>query len=97
MCLSGTSDNLLHMIQEKIKWADTMSEANKMHRKEIVEKVEEVKKSLKVSLMSMCLTHLVAEVKHFKQADLHLQGHGEIFSEPGGMIDYEEDRARPKR
>ncbi|URD96559.1 COP9 signalosome complex subunit [Musa troglodytarum] len=74
---SGTSDNLLHMIQEKIKWADTMSDANKMHRKEIVDKVEEVKKSLK--------------------ADLHLQGHGEIFSEPGGMMDYEEDRARPKR
>ena len=45
----------------------------------------------------MCLTHLVAEVKHFKQADLHLQGHGEIFSEPGGMMDYEEDRSRPKR
>ncbi|XP_074591411.1 COP9 signalosome complex subunit 7-like isoform X2 [Curcuma longa] len=73
----GTSDSLLHMIQEKIKWADTMSEANKIHRKEIVDKVEEVKKSLKV--------------------DLDLRGHEEIFSESGGMMDYEEDRVRPKR
>ncbi|XP_074591412.1 COP9 signalosome complex subunit 7-like isoform X3 [Curcuma longa] len=74
----GTSDSLLHMIQEKIKWADTMSEANKIHRKEIVDKVEEVKKSL-------------------KQVDLDLRGHEEIFSESGGMMDYEEDRVRPKR
>ncbi|KAG6497829.1 hypothetical protein ZIOFF_045735 [Zingiber officinale] len=73
----GTSDSLLHMIQEKIKWADTMSEANKIHRKEIVDKVEEVKKSLKV--------------------DLDLRGHEESFSESGGMMDYEEDRVRPKR
>ncbi|WOL07612.1 COP9 signalosome complex subunit 7 isoform X2 [Canna indica] len=73
----GTSDSLLHLIQEKIKWADTTSEANKLHKKEILDKVEEVKKSLK--------------------ADLELRGHEEIFSESGGMMDYEEDRVRPKR
>ncbi|XP_009389096.2 COP9 signalosome complex subunit 7 isoform X1 [Musa acuminata AAA Group] len=74
----GTSDSLLHLIQEKIKWADIMSETNKKHKKEIEDKVEEVKKSL-------------------KQADLDLRGHEESFSESGGMMDYEEDRIRPKR
>ncbi|THU44980.1 hypothetical protein C4D60_Mb02t13070 [Musa balbisiana] len=73
----GTSDSLLHLIQEKIKWADIMSETNKKHKKEIEDKVEEVKKSLK--------------------ADLDLRGHEESFSESGGMMDYEEDRVRPKR
>ncbi|XP_068649724.1 COP9 signalosome complex subunit 7-like isoform X2 [Aristolochia californica] len=43
----STSDNLLMSIQEKIKWADTTGEIQKKHRKEIEEKVEEVKKSLK--------------------------------------------------
>ncbi|XP_072958410.1 COP9 signalosome complex subunit 7 isoform X2 [Typha angustifolia] len=73
----GTSDSLLHLIQEKIKWADTMSEANKKHRKEVEDKVEEVKKSIK--------------------ADVDIRGHEEIFSESGGMMDYEEDRIRSKR
>ncbi|XP_020577378.1 COP9 signalosome complex subunit 7 isoform X2 [Phalaenopsis equestris] len=41
------SDNLLHSIQDKIKWADNMSEYHKKHRKEIEDKVEDVKKSLK--------------------------------------------------
>ncbi|XP_010919718.2 COP9 signalosome complex subunit 7 isoform X1 [Elaeis guineensis] len=72
-----TSDNLLYLIQEKIKWADTMSEATKKHRKEIEDKVEEVKKSLK--------------------ADMDLRGHEDMFSEHGGLMDYEEDRIRPKR
>ncbi|XP_008813599.1 COP9 signalosome complex subunit 7-like isoform X1 [Phoenix dactylifera] len=72
-----TSDNLLHLIQEKIKWADTMSEATKKHCKEIEDKVEEVKKSLK--------------------ADMDLRGHEDMFSEHGGMMDYEEDRVRSKR
>ncbi|CAI0445930.1 unnamed protein product [Linum tenue] len=46
-----TSDNLLVSIQEKIKWADTMSEADKKHQKDVEDRVEEVKKtlSLKVS------------------------------------------------
>lgn len=46
ICRLGTSDNLLLSIQEKIKWADTMNELDKKHRKDIEDKVEEVKKSL---------------------------------------------------
>ncbi|KAJ6851425.1 COP9 signalosome complex subunit 7 isoform X2 [Iris pallida] len=45
----STSDDLLHTIQEKIKWADAMSEANKKHRKQIEDKVEDSKKSMKAS------------------------------------------------
>lgn len=45
----GTSDSLLHQIQEKIKWADTMSDVNKKHQKEFEDRVEEAKKSIKVS------------------------------------------------
>lgn len=46
-----TSDHLLVSIQEKIKWADTMSELDKKHRKDVEDRVEEIKKtiSLKVS------------------------------------------------
>ncbi|RYR60738.1 hypothetical protein Ahy_A04g017795 isoform C [Arachis hypogaea] len=74
----STSENLLVSIQEKIRWADSMSEVDKKHRKEVEEKVEEVKKSL------------------FK-ADIDFRGHEEICSESGGVMDYEEDRIRPKR
>ncbi|XP_010540218.1 PREDICTED: COP9 signalosome complex subunit 7-like isoform X2 [Tarenaya hassleriana] len=42
----NTSENLLVSIQEKIKWADKMGEFEKKHRKEVEERVEEVKKSL---------------------------------------------------
>ncbi|OAY62512.1 COP9 signalosome complex subunit 7 isoform X2 [Manihot esculenta] len=42
----ATSENLLVSIQEKIKWADTMSESDKKHRKDVEDRVEEVKKSL---------------------------------------------------
>ncbi|XP_078445699.1 proteasome component (PCI) domain protein isoform X2 [Wolffia australiana] len=74
----STSDGLLLSIQEKIKWADTMSEEHRKHRKDIEEKVEEIKKSFKV--------------------DLDLRGHSEmLYAEPGGVMDYEEDRTRPKR
>ncbi|RWR85388.1 COP9 signalosome complex subunit 7-like protein isoform X2 [Cinnamomum micranthum f. kanehirae] len=73
----NTSENLLLSIQEKIKWADTMGELDKKHRKEIEERVEDVKKTLK--------------------ADAELRGHEEVYSEPGGVMDYEEDRSRPKR
>lgn len=41
-----TSDNLLVSIQDKIKWADTMSEIDKKHRKEVEDKAEDVKKSI---------------------------------------------------
>ena len=46
---------------------------------------------------SMCLTYIVAEVTNCKQADIDFRGHEEIYSEPGGVMDYEEDRSRPKR
>ncbi|XP_065859151.1 COP9 signalosome complex subunit 7 isoform X1 [Euphorbia lathyris] len=75
----STSENLLVSIQEKIKWADTMSEQDKKHRKDVEDKVEEVKKSLSI------------------KADIDFRGHEEIYSEPGGVMDYEEDRSRPKR
>ncbi|XP_022770191.1 COP9 signalosome complex subunit 7-like isoform X3 [Durio zibethinus] len=42
----ATSDNLLFSIQEKIKWADTMSELDKKHQKEVEDRAVEVKKSL---------------------------------------------------
>ncbi|OVA11888.1 Proteasome component (PCI) domain [Macleaya cordata] len=76
----ATSDNLLHSIQDKIKWADTRSELDKKHRKEVEDRVEEVKKSLSL------------------KADTEFRGHEEIsYAEPGGVMDYEEDRSRPKR
>lgn len=47
---------------------------------------------------SMCLTYMVAEVTNFKQEDTEFRGHEEIsYAEPGGVMDYEEDRSRPKR
>lgn len=59
LCVSRltTSDNLLVSIQEKIKWADNMSELDKKHRKDVEDRVEEVKKSLslKVSWNKYCL------------------------------------------
>ncbi|KAL9234349.1 hypothetical protein vseg_009229 [Gypsophila vaccaria] len=41
-----TSDNLLQTIQDKIKWADAMSESNIKHKKEVEDRVEELKKTL---------------------------------------------------
>ncbi|XP_033134761.1 COP9 signalosome complex subunit 7 isoform X1 [Brassica rapa] len=75
----NTSENLLGSIQDKIKWADNMSEIDKKHRKEAEEGVEEVKKSLSM------------------KGDIDSRGHKEIFGEPSGVMDYEEDRIRPKR
>lgn len=46
----GTSENLLVSIQEKIKWADTIGESDKKHRKDVEDKVEEVKKSLSIKV-----------------------------------------------
>lgn len=40
------SDNLLISIREKLKWADTMSEVDRKHRKDVEERVEDVKKTL---------------------------------------------------
>ncbi|EXB37645.1 COP9 signalosome complex subunit 7 [Morus notabilis] len=75
----ATSDDLLVSIQEKIKWADNVSELDKKHKKDVEDRVEEVKKSLSL------------------KADIDYRGHEEIYSEPGGVMDYEEDRSRPKR
>lgn len=47
--------------------------------------------------LSMCLTYIVAEVTNCKQANIDIREHEEIYSEPGGVMDYEEDRSRPKR
>ncbi|KAJ0105267.1 hypothetical protein Patl1_18421 [Pistacia atlantica] len=40
------SDNLLSTIEEKIKWAEMMSEADKNHKKEVKSRLQEAKKSL---------------------------------------------------
>ncbi|XP_019090592.1 PREDICTED: COP9 signalosome complex subunit 7-like isoform X6 [Camelina sativa] len=69
--LSSTSKDLLVSIQDKIKGADNMSEVDNRNRKEVEERVEEVKKSISLK--------------------------EEIFGEPSGVMDYEEDRSRPKR
>ncbi|XP_050156672.1 COP9 signalosome complex subunit 7-like isoform X2 [Malus sylvestris] len=80
-----TSSNLLISIQEKMKCADTMTEVAKEHKKEVGNRVEEVKKSISIKFPTV------------KQADVDFRGHEEIYSEPGGVMDYEEDRSRPKR
>lgn len=74
----GTSDNLLISIQDKIKWADTMSELDKKHKKENEERLEEVKNALSL------------------KADMDFRGHG-LFAEPGGVMDYDEDRRSKRR
>ncbi|KAL7177656.1 hypothetical protein ACSBR2_030921 [Camellia fascicularis] len=62
-----TSDNLLIMIQEKIKWADSMSEVDKKHRKEVEERVDEAKKSifLKMALLRELVDNSYSCVKNF--------------------------------
>lgn len=45
----------------------------------------------------MRLTYVVAEVTTYEQADSDFRGHEEIFAESGGVMDYDEDRSRPKR
>lgn len=44
-----------------------------------------------------CLTYVVAEVTKCKQADIDYRGHGENSSEHDGVMDYDQDRNRPKR
>ncbi|KAF5469972.1 hypothetical protein F2P56_010525 [Juglans regia] len=57
----ATSDNLLLSIQEKIKWADSMGELDKKHRKEVEDRVEEVKKSLSLKLHTVSRPTLTSE------------------------------------
>jgi COP9 signalosome complex subunit 7 len=45
----GNSDSLLLTIQEKIKWADSMSELDRRHKKEVEDKAEEIRKTIKVN------------------------------------------------
>ncbi|KAJ0857268.1 hypothetical protein HanRHA438_Chr13g0588071 [Helianthus annuus] len=53
----STSDNLLITIQDKIKWADTMSELDKKHKKEAEERMEEVKKTLSLKVSCIYFSH----------------------------------------
>uniref|UniRef100_A0A1J3CQB7 COP9 signalosome complex subunit 7 n=1 Tax=Noccaea caerulescens TaxID=107243 RepID=A0A1J3CQB7_NOCCA len=75
----SASEDLLASIQDRIKWADNMSEVDSSNRKQVEERVEEVKKSRSM------------------KADAELRGHEETFGEPSGVMDYEEERSRPKR
>lgn len=50
----STSEDLLVSIQDKIKWADSMSEVDNRNRKEVEERVEEVKKSLSMKVPVDC-------------------------------------------
>lgn len=47
----------------------------------------------------MRLTYIVAEVTYYEQGEIDLRGHEdeEMFSEPGGVMDYDVERIRPKR
>ncbi|KAJ0703234.1 hypothetical protein HanPI659440_Chr14g0548661 [Helianthus annuus] len=53
----STSDNLLITIQDKIKWADTMSEMDKKHKKEAGERMEEVKKTISLKVSCIYFSH----------------------------------------
>ncbi|KAJ0476089.1 hypothetical protein HanHA300_Chr13g0473191 [Helianthus annuus] len=90
----STSDNLLITIQDKIKWADTMSELDKKHKKEAEERMEEVKKTLS---LKFCYLWDLVEVTNYEQANIDFRGPEEMFPEPSGVMDYVEDRSRPKR
>ncbi|XP_078148248.1 proteasome component (PCI) domain protein isoform X2 [Carex rostrata] len=80
-----TSDHMLQSIQEKIKWADTMSEASRKHKKEVEDRVEEVKKTLKADM----------EIRGGGPEDFMTESGG--GSGLGSLMDLEEDRVRPKR
>ncbi|KAJ4744725.1 COP9 signalosome complex subunit 7 [Rhynchospora pubera] len=80
----GTSDNMLQSIQEKIKWADMMSEANRKHKKEVEDRTEEVKKTLKVDM----------DMRGGGPDDFMSES-GAVGL--GSLMDLEEDRVRPKR
>lgn len=54
----SASEDLLASIQDRIKWADNMSEVDSSNRKQVEERVEEVKKfrSMKVPCLSIRLS-----------------------------------------
>lgn len=55
------SDNLLLSIQEKIMWAGSMSDQHRQHKKEVEDKVEEVRKSTKVPEVSVLQAKRLAD------------------------------------
>ncbi|XP_062073207.1 COP9 signalosome complex subunit 7 isoform X3 [Humulus lupulus] len=57
----ATSDNLLVSIQDKIKWADTVNDLDKKHKKDVEDRVEEVKKSLSLKLQTVSRPTLSSE------------------------------------
>ncbi|KAL6964947.1 hypothetical protein U1Q18_036003 [Sarracenia purpurea var. burkii] len=77
-----------------------MSESDKKHRKEVEERVEEVKKSLSLKAFSNAMhstTVLDHDLGRMLMADIDFRGHEQIYSESGGVMSYEEDRSHPKR
>lgn len=50
----STSEDLLASIQDKIKWADNMGEVDSSNRKQVEERVEEVKKSRSMKVPVDC-------------------------------------------
>ncbi|KAK2648939.1 hypothetical protein Ddye_016428 [Dipteronia dyeriana] len=83
----ATSDNVLLMIRDKIKWAETMCEGDRNHRKEVKDWMEEVKKSL----------HSKGGKQH-QQGGKQFRGHQDsIYCEFDGEMDYEDELSLSKR
>ncbi|KAK9203420.1 hypothetical protein WN943_013674 [Citrus x changshan-huyou] len=76
-----TSDNVLSVIQDKIKWAETMCEEDKKHKMEVKSHLQDVKKSVHSKLAS---NQFRAQQDNF-------------FFELDGEMDSEEDLSRSKR
>ncbi|GAY43605.1 hypothetical protein CUMW_075780, partial [Citrus unshiu] len=79
--LLDTSDNVLSVIQDKIKWAETMCEEDKKHKMEVKSHLQDVKKSVHSKLAS---NQFRAQQDNF-------------FFELDGEMDSEEDLSRSKR
>lgn len=58
----GNSDNLLLTIQEKIKWADSMSDQDRRHKKEVEDKAEEIRKTIKVKPHLRSIAHVKKDI-----------------------------------
>ncbi|KAL5748422.1 hypothetical protein ACOSP7_025464 [Xanthoceras sorbifolium] len=83
----ATSDNVLLMIQDKIKWAETTCEVDRNRRKEVKDRMEEVKKSL----------HFKGG-KQLQQGGKQFRGHQDsIYCELDGEMDYEDELSLSKR
>ncbi|KAF5768632.1 hypothetical protein HanXRQr2_Chr14g0638631 [Helianthus annuus] len=74
LCISlSTSDNLLITIQDKIKWADTMSEMDKKHKKEAGERMEEMKKTISLKVSCIYFSHHHFLICEMEAASLSLE------------------------